>query len=79
MQPWHLQDQVGIVWNCHKLGECRPSQESVIRSLEIGNLKLFGLCVEIYPSLEGHGKSDLVDGGRCYTRDYAMEGSPTGA
>jgi hypothetical protein len=23
MGPWHLQNQVGIVWNCHKLGECR--------------------------------------------------------
>jgi hypothetical protein len=43
------------------------------------DLKLYGLHKEIFPSPEGHGKSDLVDGGRCYTMDYGMKGSPTGA
>jgi hypothetical protein len=77
--PWHHQDQVGVVRNCYKLGECQPSQESIIRSLKIGDLKLYGLRAEIFRSSECHRKSDLADGGRCYTRDYAMEGSPTGA
>jgi hypothetical protein len=27
---------------------------------------------------EGHGKGDLANGCCCCTRDYAMEGSPTG-
>jgi hypothetical protein len=62
MRPWYLQDQVGVVWNCHKLGECRPSQESVIHSLKISDLKLYGLCAEIFPSSEGHRKSDLANG-----------------
>jgi hypothetical protein len=41
-------------------------------------LKLYGLCAEILLSPEGYGKSNLANGGRCYTRDYAMERSPTG-
>jgi hypothetical protein len=61
--------------NFHKLGECRPSQEIVIHSLKISDLKLYGLCAEIFLSLEGHGKSDLADEGHCCTRDYAMDGS----
>jgi hypothetical protein len=27
----HLQNHVGIVRNCHELGDCRPSQEGVVR------------------------------------------------
>jgi hypothetical protein len=77
--PWHLQDQACVVWYCHKLGECRLSQESVIHSLKISDLKLYGLRTEIFLSLKGHGKSDLADGGHYCTRDYAMEGSPTRA
>jgi hypothetical protein len=61
------------------LGECRLSQESIIHSLDISDLKLYDLCVEIFSSPEDHRKSDLADGGRYCTRDYAMEGSPIGA
>jgi hypothetical protein len=32
--PWHLQDQVGIVWNCHKLAECQPSEEALYTVLK---------------------------------------------
>jgi hypothetical protein len=52
-QPWHLQDQVGAMRDHHELGECRPSQESVVHRLKIGDLKLYSLCVEIVPSPEG--------------------------
>jgi hypothetical protein len=77
-RPWHLQDQVGVMWDCLELGECRPSQESIVRSLKIDDLKLYTFYVEIFPSPEGHGENDLADGGYCYTRDYAIERSPTG-
>jgi hypothetical protein len=77
--PWHLQDQVGVMWDHHELGECWPSQESIVRSLKIGDLKLYGLCAEIFPSTEGYGKSDLADGGCCCTRDYALKRSSIGA
>jgi hypothetical protein len=40
MRPWHLQDQVGIMWDHHELGECRPSQESIVSHLEIGDLEM---------------------------------------
>jgi hypothetical protein len=63
----------------HELGECRSSQESIARHLKIGDLKLCSLHAEIVLSLEGYEKSDLIDGGHYYTRDYAMERSPTGA
>jgi hypothetical protein len=78
-RPWHLQDQVGIMWDHHELGECQPSQESIVRSLKISDLKLYGLCAEIFLNPEGYGKSDLADGGCCCTRDYAMKRSSTGA
>jgi hypothetical protein len=79
MRHWHLQDQVGIMWDCHKLGECQPSQESIIQSLKMGDLKLYGFRVEIFLCPEGHGENDLANGGCYCTRDYAMERSPTGA
>jgi hypothetical protein len=63
----------------HELGECQPSQESIICRLKIDDLKLYSLCAEIVPSLECYKKSDLTDGGPCCTRDYAMERSPTSA
>jgi hypothetical protein len=62
----------------HELGECRSSQESVVRSLEIGDLKLYSLRIEIFLSLKAYGKRDLTNGGSCCTRDYAMERSLTG-
>jgi hypothetical protein len=77
--PWHLQDQVGIMWDHHELGECQLSQESIVRSLKISNLKLYSLRAEIFPSPKGYGKSDLTNGGCCCTRDYAMERNTTGA
>jgi hypothetical protein len=61
------------MWDRYELGECRPSQENVVRSLKIGDLKLYSLRVEIFPSPEGYVKRDLTNGGRCCTRDYAME------
>jgi hypothetical protein len=78
-RPWNLQDQVGIMWDRHELGECRPSQESILRSLKIDDLKLHSFHVDIFLSPEGHVENNLADGGCCYTRDYAMERSPTGA
>jgi hypothetical protein len=77
-RPWYLQDQVGIVWNCHKLGECQLSEESVVCSFKIGNLKRYGLRAEIFSSPEGYGKGYLTNGGHCCTRDYVMERSLTG-
>jgi hypothetical protein len=67
------------MWDRHELGECRPSQKSVVHHLKINDLKLYSLCVEIVLSPEGYGKSDVTDGSRCYTRDYALEWSPTRA
>jgi hypothetical protein len=78
MQPWHLQDQVGITWYRHELGECRLFQESILRSLEIDDIKLYSLHAEIFPSPKGYRKRDLTDRGCCCTRDYAIERSPTG-
>jgi hypothetical protein len=78
-RPWHLQDQVGVMWDHHEFGECRPSQESIVHSLKIGDLKLYTFRAKNFPSPEGYMKSDLTDGGCCYTRDYATERSPTGA
>jgi hypothetical protein len=47
--PWHLHDQVGIMWYHHKPGEYRPSQESIVHSLKIGDLKLYGLPCRNFP------------------------------
>jgi hypothetical protein len=63
----------------HELGECWSSQESDVRSLEIDDLKLYSIRAEIFLSPKGYGKRDLIDGGCCCTREYAMERSPTGA
>ena len=30
-RAWHLEHVVGIVRGCHKLGECRMAQDSIIR------------------------------------------------
>jgi hypothetical protein len=60
------------VRDCHELGECRPSQESIVHSL-----KLYVLRAKVFLSPEGQGKEDLANG-CCYCpRDYAMKGSPT--
>jgi hypothetical protein len=67
------------MWDHHKLGVCRPSQESVVRNLKIGDLKLYSFRAEIFPSPKGHGENDLADGGCCCTEDNTMERSPTGA
>jgi hypothetical protein len=64
-RPCHLQNQVGTMWDGHELGECRQSQESIVRNLEIDNLKLYSLCEEIFMSPEGHRKKYLTDGGHC--------------
>jgi hypothetical protein len=45
------------MWNCHKHGVCRPSQESIVRSIKIEDLKLYGLRAEIFPNLEDHGRA----------------------
>jgi hypothetical protein len=78
-QRWHLQDHLGVMWDQHEFGECHTSQESILRSLEIGDLKLNSFHAEIFPSPEGYEKSNLTDGGCCCTEDYVMERSPTGA
>jgi hypothetical protein len=67
------------MWDHHELREGRPSQESVVHSLKIDDLKLYSLCAEIFLSPEGYRKRNLTDWGCCCTRDYAMERSPTGA
>jgi hypothetical protein len=67
------------MWDRHELGECQPSEESNVRSLKIGHLKLYSFCAEIFPSPEGHREKALADGGYCYTRDNPMERSSTGA
>jgi hypothetical protein len=36
------------------------------------------LSTKIFQSHEGYGKCDRTNMSHCYTRDYAMEGSPTG-
>jgi hypothetical protein len=77
--PWHLQDQIGIMWDCHEFGECRSSQESVVHSLDISDLKLYSFRTENFPSPAGYEKRHLTDGGCCCTRYYTMERSPTGA
>jgi hypothetical protein len=64
------------VRNRHELGECRLSKECIVCHFEIGYLKLHILGSEVFPCPEGHGKSDLADGGRRCSGDYAMEGSP---
>jgi hypothetical protein len=66
------------VWNRHELGECRPSQEGIVRSLKTENLKLYGFNSDVLPCPEGYMKRDLTDGCHCYTGDYTMERSPTG-
>jgi hypothetical protein len=77
-RPQHLQNHVGIMCDCHELGECWPSQQSIVCTLKIGDLKLYSLRTEIFLSPKGYGKRNLTDGGCYYTRDYAMEWSPTG-
>jgi hypothetical protein len=77
-RPCHLQDQVCVMWHRHKLGKCQASQESVVRCLEISDLKLNVFCVDIFPSPESHWKSDLTNRCHWYARDYAMERCPIG-
>jgi hypothetical protein len=69
--PWHLQDQVGILRDCHELGECRPSQESVVHSF-----KLYVLCAKVFLSAEGQGKEDLADGCCCCPMGLCHEREP---
>jgi hypothetical protein len=35
------------------------------------------LSAEVFPSLEGHKKSDLANEGHHCSGDYSVEGSPT--
>jgi hypothetical protein len=65
------------VRDCHELGEHRPFKEHIVCHLKIGYLKLHILDAEVFQSPIGHGKSDLVDGGCHYSRDYSVEQSPT--
>jgi hypothetical protein len=53
-------------------------QESVVRSLDISDLKLYVLSAEVFPSPKGNENEDLADGGCCCPRDYAVKGSLTG-
>jgi hypothetical protein len=66
------------VRDCHKLGECRPSEERVVCHLEIGYLELQVFSTEVFQSPAGHRKSDLADGHRYSSKDYSVERSPTG-
>jgi hypothetical protein len=47
--------------------------------LEISNLELQVLCVEVFLSPKGYGRSDLTNGSHRCSRDYALEWGPTGA
>jgi hypothetical protein len=78
-RSWHLQNQVGVMWNCNELGECRSFQESIVRSLKISDLELYSLCVEIQLSPKNYWERYLTDGSRYCTWDYAMERGPTAA
>jgi hypothetical protein len=62
----------------HEHGKCWLSQESIVHSLKIGHLKLYGFSSEVLPSPEGYGNRDLTDGCRRCTKDYTMERSPAG-
>jgi hypothetical protein len=73
------QNQVGIIRDRHELAKCWPCQESIVHSLKIGHLKLYGFSLELLLSPEGYGKRDLTDGCRYCTWDYTMERSSTGA
>jgi hypothetical protein len=79
VQSWHLQDQVGIVRNCHEFGECRLSQEGIVHYLEVGYLELQIFSAEVFLSLISYGMSDLTDGGCRCSRDYTMERCTIGA
>jgi hypothetical protein len=61
------------MWDCHEFGECRPSQESIVRSLKISDLKLYSLRAEIILSLVGYGKRDMTNGGSYCTRDHSKD------
>jgi hypothetical protein len=79
MRSWRLQDQVGIVRNCHELGDCQSSQEGIVHCLEVGYLKLQVFSAEVFLSPKSYRKSNLADGGCHCSRYYAMERCPTGA
>jgi hypothetical protein len=51
------------VRNCHELGKCRSPEERIVRCLEVGYLELHVFSMEVFLSPEGHGKSDLANGG----------------
>jgi hypothetical protein len=76
--PWYIQDQIGKMQDCHELLERWPSQESIVRSLKIDDLKLYVFHAEVFLSPKGYGKNDLADGGCYYPRDYAVERSLIG-
>jgi hypothetical protein len=62
----------GIVRYRHKLGECRSSEECVIRRLKVCYLKLQVFCMDVFPSPKGDRESNLADGGHCCTMDYSV-------
>jgi hypothetical protein len=59
--------------NCHELGECWPSSESVAHSLNIIHFELYIFSSEVLLSPESYRKRDLIDRHCCYPRDYTME------
>jgi hypothetical protein len=65
------------VGDCHELGEHWPSKERVVCHFKIDYLELHVLGAEVFPSPEGHRKSDLTDGGCHCPMDYSVEWSPT--
>jgi hypothetical protein len=67
VRSWNLQDQVSIMRDCHKFGECRLTEKSIVCGFEISNLELQVFSTKNFPSPESHRNRKLAAGSCCRT------------
>src|SRR5688572_4629976 len=61
------------MWNCHELGQCRSSKDSMIRSFKISYLEPDVLCPVVFFGPKGNYQTHLNKGYSCVAWDDPVE------
>ena len=71
-RSWHLEFEVGVVWNLHELRECWTSQYGVVLRLLVEHLELEDLSCKVALVAEDDVELDCSEGGGCFAWDYTI-------
>ena len=57
--PRHLEDVVAVVGHRHEFGQCRISEDGIVRQADVGDVEVNELGAVVVTLAKGDGKADL--------------------